>query len=217
MSSVARSESPEPLSDRLLSIDALRGFDMFWIMGAEDIAKEFARWSDLPGRDLVDEQLEHVPWAGFHFYDLIFPLFLFLVGAVLPFSLGKLRERGAPARTLYWRIIRRTLLLLVLGVFYNNYGHVSELNDFRELRLAGVLQRIGLCYFFAALVVMKTRPRGQVLITAALLLGYWALLANVPAPGGVAGDYSKLGNLAGYVDAPLAAGQNSPGVLRLRR
>ena len=207
MSSVARSESPEPLSDRLLSIDALRGFDMFWIMGAEDIAKEFARWSDLPGRDLVDEQLEHVPWAGFHFYDLIFPLFLFLVGAVLPFSLGKLRERGVPARTLYWRIIRRTLLLLVLGVFYNNYGHVSELNDFRELRLAGVLQRIGLCYFFAALVVMKTRPRVQVLITAALLLGYWALLANVPAPGGVAGDYSKLGNLAGYVDAHWLPGK----------
>lgn len=101
MSSVARSESPEPLSDRLLSIDALRGFDMFWIMGAEDIAKEFARWSDLPGRDLVDEQLEHVPWAGFHFYDLIFPLFLFLVGAVLPFSLGKLRERVCrPARSI---------------------------------------------------------------------------------------------------------------------
>ena len=122
MSSPTGSEAREPLSDRLLSIDALRGFDMFWIMGAEDIAKEFAKWSDMPGRNLVDEQLEHVPWAGFHFYDLIFPLFLFLVGAVLPFSLGKLRERGAPARTLYWRIIRRTILLLLLGVFYNNYG-----------------------------------------------------------------------------------------------
>ena len=99
MSSPTGPEAREPLSDRLLSIDALRGFDMFWIMGAEDIAKEFAKWSDMPGRNLVDQQLEHVPWAGFHFYDLIFPLFLFLVGAVLPFSLGKLRERGATAHS----------------------------------------------------------------------------------------------------------------------
>ena len=109
---------------------------------------------------------------------MIFPLFLFLVGVVLPLSLGKLRERGAPTSALYWRIVRRTLLLLVLGVFYNNYGHVGQLNDFRELRLVGVLQRIGLCYFFAALIVVNTRARGQVLVTAALLLGYWALLAH---------------------------------------
>jgi predicted acyltransferase len=207
MSSAAKVELVEPLSDRLLSIDALRGFDMFWIMGAEDIVREFARWGNWPGREWIEEQLDHAPWAGFHFYDLIFPLFLFLVGAVLPFSLGKLRERGAPTSALYWRIFRRTLLLLVLGVFYNNYGHVAQLNDIHELRLVGVLQRIGLCYFFAALVVMNTRALGQVLITLALLLGYWALLANVAPPGGVPPDYSKEGNLPGYVDAHWLPGK----------
>ena len=94
---------------------------------------------------------------------------------------------------------------------------MSELNDFHELRLAGVLQRIGLCYFFAALVVMNTRRAAKCSITAALLVGYWALLAFVAPPGGVAGDYSKLRNLAGYVDAPLAAGQDPRRILRLRR
>jgi predicted acyltransferase len=207
MSSAVSIEPTEPFSDRLLSIDALRGFDMFWIMGAEDIVREFARWGNWPGKEWIEEQLDHVPWDGFHFYDLIFPLFLFLVGAVLPFSLGKLRERGAPTSALYWRIFRRTLLLLVLGVFYNNYGHVAQLNDFRELRLVGVLQRIGLCYFFAALIEMNTRARGQVFVTAALLLGYWALLGYVPAPGGAAGDYTKLGNLPGYVDAHWLPGK----------
>src|SRR5713226_9525867 len=102
MSSVVRVEPAEPLSDRLLSIDALRGFDMFWIMGAERIVSKWAKWGNWPGKNWIEEQLEHVAWEGLHFYDLIFPLFLFVVGAVLPFSLGKLREQGAPASALYW-------------------------------------------------------------------------------------------------------------------
>ena len=121
--------------------------------------------------------------------------------AVLPFSLGKLRETRAPNSALYWRIIRRTVLLFAFGIFYNNYSHVAQLNNIQDLRVAGVLQRIALCYFFAALIVMHLRVRWQVVITAAILMGYWALLAFVAPPGGVAGDFSKNGNLAGYVDA----------------
>jgi predicted acyltransferase len=188
--------------DRLVSIDALRGFDMFWIAGGEDIFKALARWLnergwiDRPIREHVETQLEHVEWDGFRFYDLIFPLFLFVVGVVLPFSLGKLRERGEPNSALYWRIFRRTVLLFALGLLCNNMLQM----DFANLRVAGVLQRIALCYGLAALVVMHTGPRGQAVVTVALLVGYWALLAFVPAPESFAGDYSKQTNLAGYVD-----------------
>lgn len=186
----------KPASSRLLSIDALRGFDMFWIVGGEEIFKTWAHWADWSHKDLVDEQLEHVPWEGFHFYDLIFPLFLFVVGVVLPFSLGALRQRGESPRQLHWRIFRRTVFLFALGLLYNHFMQF----DFEKLRVAGVLQRIALCYGIAALIVMYTSVWGQALVTAALLLGYWALLAFVAAPGHSAGDYTIEGNLPGYVD-----------------
>lgn len=189
-------DSAASATGRLLSIDALRGFDMFWIIGGDELTKAIVRWGDWPIREQVEDQLEHVPWEGFHFYDLIFPLFLFLVGVVLPFSLGKLREQGAPRGMLYRRVLRRTILLFALGLLCNG---VLQL-DFVNLRYAGVLQRIALGYGLAALIVLNTRVPGQVIATTAILLGYWALLAFVPAPGGTPGDYSIEGNLAGYVD-----------------
>ncbi len=199
-------------SERLLSIDALRGFDMFWIVGGETLIKAVARWYGGPAKDLAEQQLEHVPWAGFHFYDLIFPLFLFLVGVVLPFSLGKLREQGAPPYRSYWRIARRTVLLFLLGLLCNDFLQLLFYTpplgfDFGTVRIAGVLQRIAICYGVAALIVLHTRPRGQAITIAVLLLGYWALLALVPAPGSAAGDYSQYGNLAGYVDAHYLPGR----------
>src|SRR3954464_3332337 len=93
-------------NERLLSIDALRGFDMFWIIGGDALARALATWSKSPVGDVVRKQLEHVVWQGVRFYDLIFPLFLFLVGTVLPFSLGKLQGQGRRAE--YARIARRT-------------------------------------------------------------------------------------------------------------
>ena len=96
-------------SDRLLSIDALRGFDMFWIVGGDELGKAIGRWSNSRAGRVIQEQLEHVEWEGFRFYDLIFPLFLFLVGVVLPFSLGKKRGQGRGAT--YWRVARRTAVL----------------------------------------------------------------------------------------------------------
>lgn len=188
---------------RLQSLDALRGFDMFWIIGGDVVVKALAHWSGWSAADVIDDQLEHVPWEGFHFYDLIFPLFLFLVGAVIPFSLGKLRAAGESRAALYWRIARRTALLFALGLLCNNILQF----DFANLRVAGVLQRIALCYGCAALIILHTGVRGQALVTAAILLGYWALLAFVPAPGSSPGDYSKETNLAGYIDRHYLPGK----------
>ncbi len=190
-------------SARLLSIDALRGFDMFWIIGGEEIAVELARWANWPFRGEVERQLQHAPWEGFRFYDLIFPLFLFVVGAVLPFSLASHRQKGESTLRIYVRILRRTVLLFSFGLLYNGLLKL----DFENLRIAGVLQRIAICYAIAALIVMHVGPRGQGAIAAALLLGYWALLALVPAPGSAPGDYTKEGNLPGYVDRAYLPGK----------
>jgi predicted acyltransferase len=200
------------VTERLLSIDALRGFDMLWIIGGDVLLKELAKAGNWSIKDQIDDQLEHVEWAGFHFYDLIFPLFLFLVGVVLPFSLGKLQERGEPRWRAYWRIVRRTVLLFALGLLYNGFLRLRFYTpplhfDFGQVRIAGVLQRIAICYGVAALIVLHTRVRGQAAVVAAVLLGYWALLALVPVPGGAAGDFSMQGNLAGWVDRHFLPGK----------
>jgi predicted acyltransferase len=193
---------PSPKApDRLLSIDALRGFDMFWIIGGDQLARALAVWSGSHTGRVVWKQFEHVAWEGFRFYDLIFPLFLFVVGAVLPFSLGKLDGLG-PGEA-YRRIARRTLLLFALGLLCNGVLRF----DWANLRVAGVLQRIALCYGIAALISRNLATRGLVVTLAAILLGYWALLAHVAAPGQTPGDYSIEGNLAGWVDRHYLPGK----------
>src|SRR5262245_49946270 len=171
---------------RLESIDALRGFDMFWIIGGDVALKAWAHWAGWPPPTLVEQQLEHAAWDGFRFYDLIFPLFLFLVGVVIPFSHARQRERGATPADMHRRILRRTVLLFALGLLCNGILQF----DWSNLRIAGVLQRIAVCYGLAALAVLHTGVRGQAVIAAAILFGYWGLLALVPAPGFAAGDYS---------------------------
>jgi predicted acyltransferase len=193
-------------STRLVSIDALRGFDMFWISGGDALFKGLAAAGAWSFADLVDTQLEHVAWEGFHFYDLIFPLFLFVVGAVLPFSLASHIQKGESKPRIYWRILRRTVLLFVLGLLVNNLLRF----DFPNMRYAGVLQRIALCYGLAALIVMHVGWRGQAVISAVLLVGYWVLLASVAAPGFSAGDFTKEGNWPGWVDRTYLPGKINP-------
>ncbi|MEW4571265.1 DUF5009 domain-containing protein [Tautonia sp. JC769] len=193
--------APTPRSDRLLSIDALRGLDMLCIVGGDRLVLAWAAWSGSATASNVARQFEHVDWEGFRFYDLIFPLFLFLVGAVLPFSLSKAAEQGKGAVSR--RIGRRVLLLFALGLLCNGVLQF----DWEGLRVTGVLQRIAICYGIAAVIVMNTSPRTQVLAGAAILLGYWALLAGVAPPGGTAGDFTKEGNLAGWVDRHYLPGK----------
>jgi predicted acyltransferase len=187
-------EKPDlAVAPRVLSIDALRGFDMFWIVGGSGLAKAVLGLTGLSIAPILIEQMEHVAWEGFRFYDLIFPLFLFLVGCVLPYSLEK--HRASP-NSVYVRIARRAITLVLLGLVCNRILDFQ----FSELRTAGVLQRIGICYGIGALLCVHLRTPGQVIALVTILLGYWAILAWVPVPGGVAGDFSPEGNLCGYLD-----------------
>ena len=187
-------------TERLLSIDAFAGFDMFWIIGGSEIARKLLE-SDDPNRwtHRVAEQFQHVRWEGFRFYDLIFPLFIFLVGCVLPYGLRKYADSP---KSVYGRILRRGLLLVLLGFLVN--GALQF--DFANMRYAHVLQRIGIAYVVAAILYLHFSWRGLLAATAVILLGYWAIFEFIPAPGGVAGDYSMEGNLAGYLDRTYMPG-----------
>lgn len=191
---------------RLFSIDALRGFDMFWIVGGDAAVKMWLKYSHLragnPANDeaswqmILHRQLDHCQWEGFRFYDLIFPLFLFIIGVVIPFSLLKMKEQGAGTGTLLWRIARRVALLLLFGMLYNGILNFN----ISGYRYAGVLQRLALGYGFAAVAVVFLNARGIAILTALILVGYYLLLFYVTPPGGVAGDITMQGNLAGKVD-----------------
>jgi len=199
--------APAKKPPRLVSVDALRGFDMFWIIGGDALMRALCAWWGTPASAKLGEQFEHVEWEGFRFYDLIFPLFLFVVGVVIPFSLKKYQTGEHPRSLALRRTARRVALLLVLAFLYNGVQKF----DFANLRYVGVLQRITICYGIAAVIYLFTRVRTQAILAVAILLGYWALLALVPAPEThKAGDYSKETNLVGYVDRQLLPGRIMP-------
>jgi len=199
---------PTAAPSRVLSIDALRGMDMFWIMGADTLIQKllaiipdttFAGSSTAWTSELI-QQFEHAPWEGFRFYDLIFPLFLMLVGCSIPFSLSKL---GDSSVKIHLRILRRMAMLILMGLVYNG---IQNLN-WQELRWMGVLQRIGICYGIGALLAVHLSPRALIATWFAILIGYWGILSWVSVPGGVAGDLTPAGNLSGYLDRSLLPGK----------
>jgi predicted acyltransferase len=189
--------------ERLTSIDALRGFDMFWIVGGDELARALGKWWGTPEGAQFSDQFEHVEWEGFRFYDLIFPLFLFLVGVVLPFSLSKYQTGEHPRAAALGRLSRRVVLLFLLGLIY------SGLLQFQfPMRMTGVLQRIAVCYGIAAVIFLFSTARTQAILVASILLGYWALLMFVPAPETQkAADFAKETNLAGYLDRHYLPGK----------
>jgi predicted acyltransferase len=189
----------------LLSLDALRGFDMFWIIGGAVIAHEAAKLTGWPALTWLSSQMEHAEWHGFTLYDLIFPLFLFIAGVAMPFSFAKRLERGDPKQLLYRHMIVRGLLLVGLGLIYNDILKF----DWATRRYTSVLGRIGLAYMFAALIALNTKWLGQLLWAAGLLIAYWAALKFVPVPGYGAGDLDPGHTLTDYIDRTLM-----PGVLK---
>jgi predicted acyltransferase len=198
----------EPQS-RLLSLDALRGFDMFWITGGSYLIEVIAKHSGAAWLNPVVEQMEHVPWNGFHFYDLIFPLFMFISGVAIPFALGSKLEKKVPKWALAKKAIGRGLILLLLGWFYN--GVFS--NGFENPRLLSVLGQIGLAYTFAALINIYSKSLKQRLYwLGGILTGIGILQLLIPVPGVGAGVLTPEGCINGYFDRMLVPGRLHGGV-----
>jgi predicted acyltransferase len=196
-------------NSRLQSLDALRGFDMFWIISAEVIIHGLSQATNLPVFNWMSGQLHHSPWNGFTFYDMIFPLFIFIAGVSMPFSFGKQFEKNIANRlsvkkNIYKSLIKRTIILILLGMIVN---HAQNLSGYENTRFASVLGRIALSCFFAALIFLNTNLRGQLISFFILLLGYWAALTLIPVPGFGAGVLTPEGNLSAYIDRIFLPGK----------
>ena len=192
-----------PPRRRLMSLDALRGFDMFWIIGGKQLLVAIAAWTgSVSFIATVDEQTRHTPWEGFTAWDLIFPLFVFMAGVSMPFSITSKLERGEGKRTAYRRLIRRTLLLVLIGFSFTALQ--LKLDEFKPYTVLGL---IGVAYLIAGIVVVHRPPRGQLMWAIGLLLGYWAALYWIPVPGFGAGVITPTGNLAGFLDRHLIPGK----------
>jgi len=187
-----------------MSLDALRGFDMMFIMGFAAVVTAICNLFPSGSESWLAIQMSHVDWNGLRHHDTIFPLFLFIAGVSFPFSYSKQLSSGAERWQIYLKIIRRGLVLVFLGLVYNGLFNL----DFANLRCASVLARIGLAWMFAALLFINFRPSARAIIAVVLLVGYWLLLKFIPAPD-VPGaqPYSFEGNLVGYIDRLFLPGR----------
>ncbi|SHM77252.1 acyltransferase family protein [Mucilaginibacter sp. OK098] len=199
---------------RLLSLDALRGFDMFWIMSGEQIIHTLAKVTQWPVLLWFSGQLHHTVWNGITFYDMIFPLFLFIAGVSMPYSMGnKIAKAGVqsanqlPAKSkrgIYLSMLRRTVILILLGMVVNG---VLKFNGYENTRFASVLGRIGLAWFFAGIIYLNFNLKGQIVWLVGILAGYWAAMLFIPVPGYGAGVLTMQGSLESYIDRLLLPGR----------
>ncbi|MDO3626447.1 acyltransferase family protein [Mucilaginibacter sp. BT774] len=199
---------------RLLSLDALRGFDMFWIMSGEQIVHTLAKVTQWPLLLWLSGQLHHTVWNGITFYDMIFPLFLFIAGVSMPYSVGSKVAKagvqeawqlsGKTKRDIYLSMLKRAVILILLGMMVNG---ALKFNGYENTRFASVLGRIGLAWFFAGIVYLNCGLRGQILWFAGFLAGYWAAMMFIPVPGYGAGVLTMQGSLESYIDTLLIPGR----------
>jgi predicted acyltransferase len=171
---------------RLVSLDVFRGITIAGMV----LVNNPGTWST------IYWPLEHAEWSGWTPTDLVFPFFLFIVGVAIPLAFGRRVDSGKSKRDLYLKVVKRSLIIFALGLFLNAFPHF----ELATLRIPGVLQRIAVCYFFASIIFLKTSVKTQIIIALALLVVYWLLMTRVAAPGFTAGDLSKEGSLASYID-----------------
>ena len=198
-------KKPEEIKhERLASLDTLRGFDMFWIIGGDALIIALAAATGWGWLEKIAEQMEHVPWNGFHFEDLIFPLFMFISGVAIPFAILSKIEKGGNRYELLKKAAKRGILLVILGILYNGalqYG-------FKDMRLPSVLGQIGLAYFFAAAITIYTQNYKQRIIwTAGIMAGIAALQLGFPVPGYGAGLLDPVGGVNAWLDRLLIPGR----------
>ncbi|NMP31881.1 DUF5009 domain-containing protein [Thalassotalea sp. M1531] len=180
-----------PEKKRLLSVDALRGFDMFWIMGAEGFFAALFIITGWSVFEIFDHQMKHAVWHGFTAYDLIFPLFIFLSGVSIGLAAKPIKHYSADKRAgLYRHAFTRLSLLILLGIVYNHGWGVGIPADIDQIRYVSVLGRIGIAWFVAIMLVWHLSIKNQWLISISILLGYWLLLECVTLGQFGGGNYS---------------------------
>lgn len=185
------SHQPALARQRLASLDILRGLDLFLLVFLQPVLVGIGRAADWPWLQAVLYQLDHEVWEGFRFWDLVMPLFLFMVGASMPFSFAKFRTMSDGRRLAYRKIVRRFLMLFLFGMIVQ--GNLLGLDPDAIYIYNNTLQSIAVGYLIAAVTLLHCRWRAQIAITALLLVTYWLPMAWW-------GDYSPTGNFAYRVD-----------------
>jgi predicted acyltransferase len=198
METAAKGEVPdraECLADapqRMLSLDVFRGLTIAGMI----LVNNAGNWNAVYG------PLKHADWHGWTMTDLVFPFFLFIVGVAMTLSFAKRIARGDSRSALFRQVIRRSLIIFLLGLLLAGFPYF----DFSKIRIPGVLQRIAVCYFCAAVIYLTTRLRAQIAWTLGLLATYWLLVVAVPVPGHGAGVLTPEGSLEAYIDSMLLSG-----------
>lgn len=187
-----------PSKNRLLSLDVFRGMTIAGMV----LVNNPGTWS------AIYDPLEHAEWHGWTPTDFVFPFFLFIVGISITLALGKRVETNGVDKSVYLKIIRRTLLIFALGLFLATFPFYNfakgEWLDINTVRIMGVLQRIAICYLFASLVFLHTDWKKQLGIVAGLLFLYWALMTLINVPGCEITTFNdKACNLAAYLDRTI--------------
>jgi predicted acyltransferase len=190
--------------ERLHSLDILRGFDMFWITGGHMLVATLAAATGWKWLETVEGQMHHCAWAGFHFYDLIFPLFIFIMGVAIPYALIPKLESGTPKKGLYRKVVKRFVILVVLGIIYNQ----AAWPDWANPRIASVLGQIGFAYLFASIIFINTRNIRSVILWMSGILVVYGLMQNfIPVPGYGAGVLTPEGSLNAFLDQRITPGR----------
>ena len=192
------------LSERLQSLDVLRGFDMLWIIGGGSLIVALAEATKWGWLQVIAEQMEHVKWDGFHFEDLIFPLFMFISGVAIPYAITAKVEQGIKRKLLFNKIFKRGITLVILGIIYNG----ALKHGFSDWRIASVLGQIGLGYLFAASIVLYTKSyKTRLAWLIGILSGIAILQLLVPVPGYGAGLLDPVGGMNAWLDRMFLPGR----------
>lgn len=204
MPPAAKELPAEPLAaatagPRLVSLDALRGFSMFWLIGGSELFIAFAALFSPEAGNMADTLTTHRRWHGYLPWDLVMPLFLFMVGTSLPFAQAKRTELGVPLKTTYWRIARRVVVLWICGIVIQT-KLLSPVDPPGVELYSNALQAIAIGYLVTSMALLHLPLSGQIALFAALTLGYWALMAFVPFGGHPAGTLLPTINLPRYID-----------------
>jgi predicted acyltransferase len=184
--------------DRVKSVDALRGFDMFWIMGGGTIFVGLDKVFNNNATHFIKEQFDHVEWFGFNAWDIIMPLFLFLAGVSMVFSFRKRLANESSHKSLWMHTIKRVVILWILGMIVQ--GKLLTYDTDKIELYSNTLQAIASGYLIATVLVLYLPVSFQIIATVSLMLAYWAIAVLIPVNGSTAGAYTATGNVPFYFD-----------------
>ena len=177
---------PNIKSPRLISLDVFRGITVALMIIVNS-----------PGNNSPYALLDHSAWNGCTLADLVFPFFIFIVGVSVACYLTKEKEKNITFKQLFPKILKRTVILFLLGLFLNAFPYHFE---FATIRVFGVLQRIAICYFFSSILFLTTKISTQAIIMISLIIIYWLLMILVSVPGFGVNNLSPEGNISAYID-----------------